>query len=304
MFHVQSPTSLVFTEPSHAIILSSEPEKQPNCYVHQNAYLTTDDQLKGTGTASKADIKKDTLLFVDNPYAIIPTAAPGSSTLYSHPLCSRLQCSREVDTKSTTTISCHCITEVVWCNSECKELGKAEHEFECSWLKTHAKSIRQEIIEPDFFSLWLIVRTLAQRELDLSSPKVSTTGPNGTFPCDWNVICGLRSNEDQLQPLKVKGWRSLAERYLVGKHSMLPHSLDVEEMLTLMCQVEINHYDLWTQLIGIYPLPTIPVDRAESCFAYAMYLRTPFLNHSCDPSVSLLIIFFFLGGIKADEAMM
>ncbi|RDW74216.1 hypothetical protein BP5796_07658 [Coleophoma crateriformis] len=284
MSYIPSPTALVFTKTSQPIILSLEPDR-PNFYVHPDVYLTTDDELKGTGTVSKADVQKGTLLFIDKPYSIIPTAAPGSTTPYSHPLCSRLQCSQEVDLSSASTKSCHCITEVVWCNAECQALGKAEHDFECSWLKTHSKSIRQEIIEPDFFSLWLIVRTLAQRDMELSSPPTSTTGPNGTFPCDWNVIRGLRSNEDELQPLKVQGWRSLAERYLVGEHSMLRHSLNVDEMLTLMCQVEINHYDLWTQLIGVYPLPAEPVERAESCFAYTMYLRTPFLNHSCDPSL-------------------
>lgn len=243
------------------------------------------DVVKGTGTASRINLEAGTLTFIDTPYALVPTVTLGSDI---HPLCSRLQCSRKVVQSTITTKCVHdCSPDVVWCNSQCRDLGKAEHEFECPWLKAHAKSIRQEIIEEDFYILWLIVRILAQRHLELSKAEASIDAASKideSFASDWNIFDRLRSNQDLLQPLKLQSWRRLIEKYLVGKHTMLAHSLDAEQMLILMCRVETNHYDLWPNLIGIWPIPS-KAERGESCYAYAMYLRAPFLNHSCIPNV-------------------
>lgn len=267
------------------------PENRSDFYVHPNIYSTTD-TLKGKGTASRVDLEAGTLVFIDNPYALVPTVALASD---NRPLCSRLQCSRKI-VYSSATVSCpyKCSPEVVWCDSECQKSSTAEHELECSWLRAHANSILQEIIIEDFYTLWLIVRVLAQRHVELSNSTTSiddrASQMDERFASDWNVFDRLRSNQDSLQPLKLKCWRTLIKKYLVGKHTMLLHSLNAEEMLTLICRVETNHYDLWPNLIGIWPLPASKADRAESCrsYAYAMYLRTPFLNHSCIPNVSFL----------------
>ncbi|KAH7418422.1 hypothetical protein BKA64DRAFT_654374 [Cadophora sp. MPI-SDFR-AT-0126] len=287
--------------------MSPQPAYEASFYVNPNAYFTTD-PVKGTGTASRIHLQEGALLFIDNPYALVPTAAVNSG---DYTLCSRIQCSRKI-IRNANAVSCgkQCTDEVVWCNSECQQLGIAEHEFECSWLKTHAKSIRQEIVEEDFYTLWLIVRTLAQGQLEVASTK-SLMEPastiDGSFESNWNVVRRLRSNQELFQPQKLEYWRVLVERFLVGSHTKLHHPFDSTYMLTMTCQVETNHYDLWPKLIGIWPLPTSSSNPGESCYAYAMYLRTPFLNHSCIPNLmhqpdeSGRMVFRAARNIAADE---
>lgn len=272
-------------EPSPANLLYTD------FYVHPEVYLATD-PIKGTGTISKVDIKKGTVILMDNPYSLVPKTSPiGEIQL----LCSRLRCSRKVVVNETTS-SCpnNCSKEVVWCDSNCQQLGKQEHDYECAWLKIHGKSIREkyglefEDLE-EFYRVWLVVRTLAQHHLEAPSLTTSmnaSTTTGETFSSDWNAVSKLCSNEDILQPQKLTLWRTLVDKYLVGKHALLLHTLDADQMLALMCQIETNNFDLLPHPLGAWP-PTSPsIDRKGGLYAYAMYLRTPFLNHSCIPNVS------------------
>lgn len=262
-------------------------------YMDPNVYLTSD-IAKGTGMASRLPLKKGDLLFVDNPYALVPTPIGPKTAGFKNTfiLCSRVRCSRKVF-RSTKSITCSnkCSEEVVWCDSECQTLGAKEHMLECEWLKTHSKGIRHDIGEEyeNFYSLWLIVRTLAQAHLEGgldSLSKEPISAGNGKPQSNWNVVRELRSNQESWQLDRLEYWRNLVEKYLVGDHAKLYHSFNVEEMLTLVCQLETNHFDLWPDIIGVWPPPPSSANVGSSCYAYVMYLRTPFLNHSCVPNVS------------------
>lgn len=253
----------------------------PDFYVHPSLYLHHEPS-SGNAAQARKPLQAGTLLLIDSAYASIPLVPPGSN---NRPLCSRLQCSRKI-TRSASTVVCPklCAHEVVWCNSECRRLSSAQHDYECAWLSTHSQNIREGCGERDFYMLWLVVRILASRHLEMRFPQSETSLENNSFTSSWDALCRLRSNEGTQQPLKLEYWRGLVREYLMGEGSMLPGSLNEDDMLTLMCREETNNFDLLPGLIGVWPLPSFE-DRGEP-YSWGMYLRAVFFNHACIPNVS------------------
>jgi len=120
------------------------------------------------------------------------------------------RCSRRVS-NSGESVSCpnNCVSDVVWCNENCRLLGQSRHEYECSWLKKHSQLILREAGEYDFSMLWLVVRILAERYLETQTAAVGEDlkiplddGSSQGFRHSWNEICKLRSNQGSISPEK------------------------------------------------------------------------------------------------------
>lgn len=49
----------------------------------------------------------------------------------------------------------------------CRAEDKARHEFECAWLKKYGLQLRQEVDPHDYYLLWITIRILAAKYLEL-----------------------------------------------------------------------------------------------------------------------------------------
>jgi hypothetical protein len=257
-------------------------------YAHPNLVVTTD-PVKGRQVRSVGDIEAGTLLISDQPWALVPDVTPGSGDLLT---CSRLECSKRI-VYGGESVTCpnNCISDVVWCNDECRRLGKAHHEFECSWLKEIANTIRAQEGEYDFHMLWIIVRILAHRQMEMQigtfeNPK-SAVGEEGiaSFEYSWNEINSkIISNQSKIPADKLQRWGKLVRNY-ISTSSSLPQSLTPEELVTLICKEEMNTFGLYPKATGLYPLNK-PHETRGRCYGLAFYTRATLMNHSCLPNVS------------------
>ncbi|KAE8383843.1 hypothetical protein BDV26DRAFT_2221 [Aspergillus bertholletiae] len=245
------------------------------------------DPIKGRQLRASQPVQKGELLLVDLPYALIPVVdCPEQSDdiRCSNPACHR-RVARPVERVSCPT---RCSAEVVWCNPSCRESDNARHGFECTWLKKYAVSIRSKWGEYDFGMLWLIVRILASRHVELHhSPPSDNTGPDhfhhSSFGTGWNAIQSFCGSQDSWAHSQVRHWTMLVKKYL-GSSPSLPHGMTANEVLNLICQEEANSFGLYPRETGTFPLPEHAVDRGEQ-FGAGVYPTAALANHSCSPNI-------------------
>lgn len=266
----------------------SAEERGSGFYAHPSLVVTMD-PIKGRQVRSTGDIEAGTLLISDVPWALVPDITPGSGDLLT---CSRLECSRRVAVGGeSVTCPNNCISDVVWCNDECRKLGEAHHAFECSWLKQNASILRAQEGAYDFAMLWLIVRILAHRHLEMQVGTFENTNSTigkesgAAFGHSWHEIeHKLIANQSRIPAEKLQHWADLVKNYM-GASSSLPQSLTPEEVVTLICKEEMNSFCLYPKATGIYPLTT-PHETRGRYYGLAFFTRATLMNHSCLPNVS------------------
>ncbi|KKK27391.1 hypothetical protein ARAM_002278 [Aspergillus rambellii] len=236
--------------------------------------------IKGRQLETSHPIKKGEVLLIDTPYAIIPAVDAAGSAL----LCSNPQCNRLVSPNTGQSCPNRCLADVIWCNQTCRQTDQRRHEFECAWLSRYATSVRSKRGEYNFGMLWLIVRILARQNTDTLLSDLAEEESNPGFQHGWEAIQSLCGSTETWSHEQVRSWTGLAKKYLGP--AALPHGMNAENVLALICKEEANSFGLYPRETGIFhPLPTPPVDRGEQ-FGAAVYPRASIANHSCCPNVS------------------
>jgi hypothetical protein len=269
---------------SQVVYLTVEPQTidgiQKQSWIHPHL-IESVDPLKGRQFRASHHIPKGTCLLVDRPYAVIPVV--DEPEINDHLICSNPACNRRAP-RDKGRISClnACIQDVIWCSSYCRDADKYRHEFECTWLKRYANSIRSKRGEYDFGMLWLIVRLLASRHVEMqeNGPTISL---EFQFKYGWEAIDSLCGSSRTWSHDQVKSWATLVKKFLKTSPA-LPHGLNPDQMLHLICQEEANSFGLYPRETGHYPPPNPPIDRGEQ-FAAAVYPTAAIANHSCVPNV-------------------
>jgi hypothetical protein len=129
--------------------------------------------------------------------------------------------------------------------------------------------------------LWLIVRLLATRHVEMQR---ETTGPKSQrFKHGWEAVDSLCGSSGTWSHDQVKTWTTLVKKYLKSSPA-LPHGLNTDRILHLICQEEANSFGLYPRETGHFPPPNPPIDRGEQ-FAAAIYPTAAIANHSCVPNV-------------------
>ncbi|RAQ54125.1 set and mynd domain containing protein [Aspergillus flavus] len=289
---MQSPiaTERLLATTDHLIRPDQNLSDRQQPWIHPRLIQSVD-PIKGRQLRVCQPVKKGELLLVDLPYALIPVV--------DHPeqsddvRCSNPACHRRV-ARTVERVSCpnRCSAEVVWCNSSCRDADNLRHEFECTWLKKYATSIRSNWGEYDFGMLWLIVRILASRHVEFrntpssdktSGSKTGSDSKPSSFETGWNAIRSFCGSQDSWTHSQVRHWTMLVKKYL-GNNQSLPHGLTSSEVLDLICQEEANSFGLYPRETGAFPLPELAVDRGEQ-FAAGVYPTAALANHSCSPNI-------------------
>ncbi|KAE8352401.1 hypothetical protein BDV28DRAFT_135211 [Aspergillus coremiiformis] len=248
------------------------------------------DPIKGRQLRVSQPVRKGELLLVDRPYALIPVV--------DHPeesediRCSHSGCHRPV-ARTGERVSCpsRCSADVIWCDRSCRDADQSRHEFECTWLKKYATSIRLKWGEYDFGMLWLIVRILASRHREIQQK--TTTAPqrdersghaiSQSFKTGWTAIRSFCGTQETWSHSQVRHWTMLVKKYLANNPSS-PHGMSPGDVLDLICQEEANSFGLYPRETGVLPLLDPPLDRGEQ-FGAAVYATAAIANHSCYPNI-------------------
>ncbi|KAL4781296.1 hypothetical protein BJX76DRAFT_360076 [Aspergillus varians] len=240
---------------------------------------------KGRQLQASQRIQKGEVLLIDPPYAIIPISGVDTD---SPVLCSNPQCNSPVQQNTGIRCPTRCTTDVIWCDDACRDTDKPRHAFECTWLSKYATSLRSKWGEYNFGMLWLIVRILSRRHIELLQPSdtndahLPPQSPLSHFKSGWPAINALCGTIETWSHAQVREWTVLVKKYLSS--AALPHTLSKEEVLALICQEEANSFGLYPRETGVFPPPSPAVDRGEQ-FGAAVYPRASIANHSCYPNI-------------------
>ncbi|KAJ5111535.1 hypothetical protein N7532_002070 [Penicillium argentinense] len=270
-------------ESSTPIRVDAISQAQPD-WIHPHL-IQSADPVKGRQFRVSSLVPKGACLLVDRPYAIIPVVDEPQSS--DNLICSNPACNNRA-VKHAERLSCPnvCIPDVAWCSRTCQDTDKLRHDFECSWLKRYASSIRAKRGEYDFGMLWVIVRLLATRRIEMcdSAPINSAIAPNCQQSIyGWQGIEALCGSSDTWSHDQVRSWTLLVKKYLQNG-PVLPHGLPSERILHLICQEEANSFGLYPRETGFTSRPESLVDRGEQ-FAASVYPTAAIANHSCVPNI-------------------
>lgn len=146
--------------------------------------------------------------------------------------------------------------------------------------------------------LWLIVRLLATRhtEVSLHQNNHQEQDQDQEQPKRWDAIDALCGSTHTWPHEQVRNWTVLVKKYLQNS-PILPHGLNTERILHLICQEEANSFGLYPRETGIRPVRDPPVDRGEQ-FGAAVYPTAAIANHSCLPNVCPSPYHFFCFVLK------
>ncbi|PYH45578.1 general amino acid permease [Aspergillus saccharolyticus JOP 1030-1] len=240
--------------------------------------------VKGRQLRASKPICQGEVLLVDTPYAVIPAVDDPSTT--DALLCSNPSCSRRM-ARSAERLACPqgCQADVKWCSVACQTADHPRHDFECTWLQRFADPIRTKWGEYEFSMLWLIVRILAARQMELARASTDQTLDKTLgFAQGWPAMQAFCGTEDSWSHAQVRGWTALVKKYL-RSGSALPHSLPDTAVLRLICQEEANSFGLYPRETGLFPVPADALDRGEQ-FGAAVYPCAAIANHSCAPNMT------------------
>lgn len=191
--------------------------------------------------------------------------------------------------------ACVCIEDVVWCNAACRAQDETRHELECGWLQRFANDILAKFGAYDFNMLWIVMRVMCQRHVELKAQNGSKaeeeTPPDAASDGDelrahgantWDNIFTLLDNQDRFPADKLAHWSLLSETYLAGQH--FADDLTTSGIVSLICKEETNSFCMYPKNTGIYPHPG-PQGTRGIPYGLALYHQASFFNHSCLPNV-------------------
>jgi hypothetical protein len=245
-------------------------------YRHPSLALTTNPR-KGRSLTATASIVKDSILMKASSYAMVPW---GSRIVR---FCSHPECSRSIYDTSVTCLN-DCFKEVEWCSANCRFLDTTRHSLECEWLSKVRLEILSKHTDYYFRTLWLVMRVLVRRHLELRKGAASTkqvpTTTKPTLPeaSNWTSYWALISHEGHVPTEQVEQWRSLAKNYLQG--SVVTENLDVPYLASVFSKEESNSFGLHR-----YPTESAQFDPRVT-YGAGVYLVAANFNHSCQPNVT------------------
>ena len=241
---------------------------------------------RGRALCTSYSVTAGTVILTDAPYAVVPARCSGAEQGRQDVLvCSNLSCCRKVQRNGAIMCTQRCFEDVIWCDMTCKDADRSRHDYECAWLRYEGRVIRDKETPYDFATLWLVVRLLAGRHLELSSGlnKRDRYTWESTFQRGWQGVescCG----SPETWPDELQHWRRLIGEYFCNA-ALLPDLPSQTEILELLCKEESNGFGLYVGATGEFPLPQPPVTRGEA-YGTALYTRAALTNHSCSPNVS------------------
>lgn len=279
--HAMSQVVYITVEPSEQTRVDGISQKQSG-WIHEHL-IESADPVKGRQFRASHHIPKGTCLLVDRPYAVIPVV--DEPAVNDNLICNNPACNRRAPRAGRYPCLNACIQDVAWCSSTCRDADQSRHEFECTWLKRYTDSIRSKRGEYEFGMLWLIVRLLATRHVELQEHGSITGSKTRRFKHGWEAIDSLCGSSGTWSHDQVKSWTTLVKKYLKNSPA-LPHGLSTDRILHLICQEEANSFGLYPRETGHFPPPSPPIDRGEQ-FAAAVYPTAAIANHSCVPNVCI-----------------
>lgn len=215
------------------------PNHDVRVYVHPSLELGQDEQ-EGKLVKVSSFVPAGTKILADTPYAVVPSFDPSQP---DSTICSNIGC-KQLLSSGTESVRCSekCIREVAWCNDDCRISDQDRHAFECDWLKSQGEKIRQKEGQCDFAMLWLVVRLVAGKHLQMQN---SHNAPKpyvweNWLKKEWESIESLTGDLGKWPETKMQHWKRLVEEYL----SQINRSTaSVDELVGLICREETNSLD-------------------------------------------------------------
>ena len=252
-------------------------------YIHASLEEGYDPKL-GRLMRASTPVTAGTVLIIDSPYAIVPiTDKRGVEASLS---CSNLACSRLVPPTQGKRCPLVCTEDVIWCDDSCQGADEARHSLECPWLQANAASLRRSEGEYNFTMLWLVIRIMIERYLELHD-QTSRGRQDHTFhprfERGWDSIKGFRANRDIMPQDRLESWTRLIQTYISDK-SLSPALLNLDETLSIICQEEMNSFWLYSTILPAFP-PHPSARKLEAPYGLGLYPWATRVNHSCTPNV-------------------
>ncbi|KAJ5343823.1 uncharacterized protein N7506_003647 [Penicillium brevicompactum] len=243
-------------------------------YVHPSLELGVDEH-KGKLIKVSSFVPAGTKILADTPYGVVPSLDPSQP---DSTLCSNLGCNRLLSS-GTESVRCSekCIRDVAWCNDHCRVADQDRHGFECDWLKSQGEKIREKEGQYDFAMLWLVVRLVAGKHLQMQNPH-NAPKPYAWevwFKRGWESIESLTGNLGKWPETKMQHWKRQVEEYLSHINRL---TASVDELVGLICREESNSF-------GLYPRKTGSLENRGTDYGMGVYPRASLVNHSCDPNL-------------------
>ncbi|CAG8939250.1 unnamed protein product [Penicillium salamii] len=240
------------------------------------------DYHKGRYARVSEFVPAGTMILMETPYALVPsldTSEPDAT------ICSNLECNQRLP-QNTERVHCQrkCIQDVAWCNNRCRAADQDRHAFECAWLRRYGERVRQTEGQYDFAMLWIVVRLLAGRHLEMtteSKPSEHYVHENW-FTGGWKSIENLTGNAGRWPQTKIQHWNSLVEKYF-GEIDR--SNLTIDDVVGIISKEESNSFGLYQRATGSFPLLGPPIERGKD-YGIGVYPRVSLINHSCIPNVS------------------
>lgn len=253
-------------------------------YVHPHLFHSHDPR-KGRSLRMRAAVPAGTIIMADPPYAAVPeVTGPGSLAF-----CSNQKCLQRIPQDHPGMVRCpeKCIDDVLWCSQTCQVTDGTRHAFECAWLKAKGQELREREGGYDFAMIWVVVRILAARHLELhGSSHHDKLRWEDRFPRGWRAVDLLLGNRDKWLDEQLDHWRRLVDSYLCDPN-LLTDVPSADEIVSIICKEETNSFCLFDGgPSGLYPMPDPPKPRGEE-YGLALYTRGCMINHSCCPNVSV-----------------
>ncbi|KAF4765811.1 hypothetical protein N7455_004742 [Penicillium solitum] len=263
------------SKPANALDRDADVYVHPNLVQYYNSH-------KGRSLQVSAPVPAGTTILADVPYALIPSLDPSQP---DDLICSNLKCRQRV-TQYKASVRCqsNCIRDVAWCNIDCRTADQARHNFECAWLKNQGENLRQNEGQYTFAMIWIVLRLLAGRYLELQTGSKSSKlySWEDRFKRGWESVDLLHSNREHWPQTQIQHWKRLAELYLTHD---IQSDLTFDDMVDLICKEESNSFGLYPRETGIFPIPDPPLDRGLD-YGLGIYPRATIINHSCIPNIT------------------
>lgn len=247
---------------------------------------------KGRRVLATDDISAGTLLFAAKPYAMVPSLEPCRGTFF---ICSNQKCGKKMEKATADVEACFCIEDVVWCNAACRAHDESRHELECGWLQKFTNDIIAKFGAYDFNMLWIVVRVMCQRLIELKTHNGSRAGgetaSDATSSEDelrahgantWDNVFMLLANQDRFPAAKLAHWSTLSETYLAGQP--FADGFSIPDTVSLICKEETNSFGMYPKTTGMHPHPG-PQGTRGIAYGLALHHQASFFNHSCLPNV-------------------
>lgn len=259
-------------------------------FVHPSLKVSVGPE-RGRRVLATTDITAGTLLFACKPYSMVPSIDLCRGDYF---ICSHYRCSKRMKKSTAVVVTCVCIQDVVWCDADCRAQDAERHQLECTWLQTFAHEIISKYGTYDFNMLWINVRVLCQRQVEL---KHASAEDNQTHVAaasvenelhapgavSWDSVGALLANQDRFPAATLTHWSQLAHAYL--QDQPFASGLAARDLERLICQEETNSFGMYPKATGRHPRPEGPQGRRGIAYGLALHTRGSFFNHSCLPNV-------------------